>query len=57
MLKLENKKYFFIFMEDIFNRKWLTNDGYYLKKLETEISNFIGVKHSIENHANLLGSK
>jgi len=42
-----NKKLFFQYMEDIFNRKWLTNDGYYLKKLETEISNFIGVKHSI----------
>ena len=44
-----NKKLFFQYMEDIFNRKWLTNDGYYLKKLETEISNFIGVKHSIIN--------
>lgn len=32
---------------DILDRRWLTNDGYYVQELERRISNMIGVKHCI----------
>jgi dTDP-4-amino-4,6-dideoxygalactose transaminase len=33
------------YLEDIWRRKWVTNNGYYHEKLETELSNYLGVKH------------
>lgn len=33
------------YLEDIWKRKWLTNNGYYHKKLEKELCEYLGVKH------------
>ncbi|MUK67953.1 DegT/DnrJ/EryC1/StrS family aminotransferase [Aliivibrio fischeri] len=33
------------YLEDIWQRKWLTNNGYYHQLLESELCNYLGVKH------------
>lgn len=34
-------------IEDILDRRWLTNDGQYVLELEKQIAQFVGVKHCI----------
>ena len=34
-------------IDDIFQRKWLTNNGHYVQELESQLQNFLGVKHVI----------
>src|SRR6185295_12052033 len=34
-------------IDDILERRWLTNDGRYVKELEQRIADFVGVKHCI----------
>jgi dTDP-4-amino-4,6-dideoxygalactose transaminase len=36
---------FIPYLEDIWNRKWLTNNGYYHQKLENALSEYLGVKY------------
>ncbi len=33
------------YLEDIWQRKWLTNNGHYHQQLESELCNYLGVKH------------
>lgn len=33
------------YLEDIWNKKWLTNNGEYHKQLETALANYLGVKY------------
>ncbi len=42
-----NKNYFYGMVEDILNRRWLTNGGKYVRLFEEKISEFLGVKHCI----------
>ncbi len=35
------------YIEDIFKRRWLTNNGKYVKQLEKELCEYLGVKHAI----------
>ena len=42
---LPDLKKFEIYLEDIWNRKWLTNNGEYHKKLETALADYLGVKY------------
>ena len=42
-----DRKYFIDCMEDVFDRHWLSNNGYYLKKFEKELADFLKVKHVI----------
>jgi dTDP-4-amino-4,6-dideoxygalactose transaminase len=36
---------FIPFLKDIWERKWLTNNGYYHQKLESALCDYLGVKH------------
>ncbi len=36
---------FYSYLGDIWNRKWLTNNGHYHKELENALSEYLGVKH------------
>lgn len=40
-------KEFYSYIEDIFNRRWLTNNGKYVKQLEKDLCDYLGVKHAI----------
>lgn len=42
-----DKKYFLECMEDVFDRNWLSNNGYYLKEFEKELCIYFNVKHVI----------
>jgi dTDP-4-amino-4,6-dideoxygalactose transaminase len=33
------------FLEDIWKRKWLTNNGYYHQRLESSLAEFLGVRY------------
>lgn len=34
-------------INDLLDRKWLSNNGYYVRELEKRLANFLGVKHCI----------
>lgn len=42
-----DKKYFIECIEDVFDRRWLSNNGFYLKRFEKELMDFFKVKHVI----------
>ncbi|MCB8977302.1 MAG: aminotransferase class I/II-fold pyridoxal phosphate-dependent enzyme [Ardenticatenaceae bacterium] len=42
-----SKSLLFERLQDILERRWLTNDGPYVREMESEISRLIGVKHCI----------
>lgn len=42
---LPELKDFLHYLEDIWDRKWLTNNGFYHQKLEQELCNHLGVKY------------
>ena len=42
---LPDLKEFEVYLEDIWNRKWLTNNGFYHKKLENALAYYLGVKY------------
>lgn len=42
---LPNLKEFEKYLEDIWNRKWLTNNGYYHKELEKALAEYLGVDY------------
>lgn len=42
---LPDLKEFEVYLEDIWNRKWLTNNGFYHKKLENALADYLGVKY------------
>ncbi len=42
---LPDLKEFEKYLEDIWNRKWLTNNGYYHQELERELADYLGVKY------------
>ena len=44
---IQNTDRFFEMVHDIFRRKWLTNNGEYVKRFESDIQNYLGVKHAI----------
>ena len=44
---IQNPDIFFEMMQDIFRRKWLTNNGEYVKRFESNIQDYLGVKHAI----------
>lgn len=42
---LPDLKEFEVYLEDIWNRKWLTNNGFYHKELENALADYLGVKY------------
>ncbi|MBI3999613.1 MAG: DegT/DnrJ/EryC1/StrS family aminotransferase [Candidatus Omnitrophica bacterium] len=42
-----SRERFFERLNDIFDRKWLTNNGPYVQELERKVAEFIGVKHCV----------
>lgn len=44
---IQNPNTFFEMMHDIFRRKWLTNNGEYVKLFESKIQRYLNVKHAI----------
>ena len=42
---LPDLKEFEKYLEDIWNRKWLTNNGYYHQELEKALADYLGVKY------------
>ena len=44
---IQNPDIFFEMMRDIFRRKWLTNNGEYVKRFESNIQDYLGIKHAI----------
>ena len=42
-----NKEAFFSRVEDIFDRRWLTNDGPFVHELEGKLADYLGVKHCV----------
>lgn len=42
---LPDLKEFEKYLEDIWNRKWLTNNGYYHQELEKSLADYLGVKY------------
>lgn len=42
-----NERQFLSRINDIFERKWLTNNGKYVQELEAKLSEFLGVKHCV----------
>ena len=42
---LPDLKKFEKYLEDIWNRKWLTNNGYYHQELEKALADYLGVKY------------
>ncbi len=42
-----DKKEFFKMLKDIFERRWLTNDGIYLLEFEKRLAGILGVKHCL----------
>lgn len=42
---LPELKNFIPYLEDIWDRKWLTNNGYYHKELESALCDYLGVKY------------
>ena len=41
---LPDLKKFEKYLEDIWNRKWLTNNGHYHQELEKALADYLGVK-------------
>ncbi|MEM0925744.1 MAG: DegT/DnrJ/EryC1/StrS family aminotransferase, partial [Planctomycetota bacterium] len=42
-----NRQYFDQLVDEIFERRWFTNDGVLVKQLETKIKRYLGVKHCL----------
>lgn len=42
---LPDLKEFEKYLEDIWNRKWLTNNGHYHQELEKALADYLGVKY------------
>lgn len=42
-----NREKFFARVNDIFDRKWLTNNGIYVQELEQKIANYLKVEHCV----------
>jgi len=42
-----NKNHFLNRVNEIFNRNWLTNNGFFVQAFEKKIEDFVGVKHCI----------
>ena len=38
---------FLAYVDDMFDRRWLTNDGVYLRRLEARLAEMLGVRHCI----------
>lgn len=44
---ISNSSYFYEMIKDIFQRKWLTNNGQYVKQFEAMIQEYLGVRNAI----------
>jgi len=42
-----NRETFLGMVEDILNRKWLSNNGCYVQKFETRVAEYLGVRHCV----------
>src|SRR5581483_5760532 len=42
-----NRESFFNRVNDIFDRRWLTNHGHYVREFEQRVSDYVGVRHCI----------
>jgi dTDP-4-amino-4,6-dideoxygalactose transaminase len=42
-----NKEQYFQMMNNVFERNWLTNNGYYVKEFEKKLCDYLGVKYAI----------
>lgn len=42
-----NREHFFARAADMFDRRWLTNGGRFVRELESRLASFLGVKHCI----------
>jgi dTDP-4-amino-4,6-dideoxygalactose transaminase len=42
-----NREHFFARAADMFDRRWLTNGGKFVRELESRLASFLGVKHCI----------
>lgn len=42
-----NRSSLLVRIDDILNRRWLTNQGVYVQRLELELASFLGVRHCI----------
>ena len=42
-----DKELYYQMMDDVFERRWLTNNGKYVKMLEKQLCEYLGVKHAI----------
>ena len=42
-----SRDHFVDMIDDMFERKWLSNNGKYIKKLQTQLQEYLGVKHVI----------